>query len=61
MWPLEGRKEFRKVLDDIEGTEGGEEVWEKMRDKIREVIERRDVTKNSRRKRGRWDKEGGKE
>lgn len=48
MWLLEGREEFKKALGNIKDTEGGvEEIWEKMRDKIREVIDGGYVEKDS--------------
>ncbi|KAL6417114.1 hypothetical protein ACFW04_014677 [Cataglyphis niger] len=58
VWTQEGKEEFRKALGNIkEVLEKVDEVWENMRDKIKEVMIDGCASKGVKRKRGWWDSE----
>ncbi|KAL6448017.1 hypothetical protein ACFW04_000211 [Cataglyphis niger] len=55
VWTQEGKEEFRKALENVEEVVGEvDEVWENMRDKIKEVMTDGCAAKGVRRKRGWW-------
>ncbi|KAL6416395.1 hypothetical protein ACFW04_013523 [Cataglyphis niger] len=54
----EGKDEFRKALGNVEEVVGEvEEVWETMRDRIKQVMRGRCAAKGIRKERGWWDSE----
>ncbi|KAL6416955.1 hypothetical protein ACFW04_013076 [Cataglyphis niger] len=58
MWTQEGKEEFMKALGNVEEVvEEVNEMWENMRDKIKEVMIDGCAAKEVRRKRGWWDSE----
>ncbi|KAL6419614.1 hypothetical protein ACFW04_013702 [Cataglyphis niger] len=62
VWTQEGKDEFRKALGNVEEVAGEvEEVWETMRDRIKQVMRGGCAAKGIRRERGWWDRECKKE
>ncbi|KAL6430574.1 hypothetical protein ACFW04_006875 [Cataglyphis niger] len=58
VWTQEGKDEFRKALGNVEEVAGEvEEVWETMRDRIKQVMRGGCAAKGIRRERGWWDRE----
>ncbi|KAL6417324.1 hypothetical protein ACFW04_014575 [Cataglyphis niger] len=58
IWTQEGKDEFRKALGNVEEVAGKvEEVWETMRDRIKQVMRGGCAAKGIKRERGWWDRE----
>ncbi|KAL6419634.1 hypothetical protein ACFW04_013719 [Cataglyphis niger] len=58
IWTQEGKDEFRRALGNVEEVAGEvEEVWETMRDRIKQVMRGGCAAKGIKRERGWWDRE----